>query len=184
MADLDADTVENFEKRFDRGAKDECWEWQGSYIGAGYGSFKIDGKTIGAHRVMARLELDAALPLWPGRHSEYQVLHHCDNPSCVNPNHLYIGNTSDNMQDAHARGENTPGDLPDCTCRDEDADTVCPMHGDRDGENNPNAALTQEQADEIRERYESEDTSYRDLAGDYPCSSNTVGRIVRGEGGY
>lgn len=81
-----------------------CWEWQGSHNNGGYGMFLMpdeSGRTKGmkAHR-FAYLIFKGPLP------ANDLVLHHCDNPTCVNPDHLYIGTQRDNMQDALARGRN------------------------------------------------------------------------------
>lgn len=72
-----------------------CWLWTGAQMGSlGYGQFRIDpARTDYAHRVSWRLangEIpDGAL-----------VLHRCDVPLCVRPDHLYLGNQADNMRDA------------------------------------------------------------------------------------
>lgn len=78
-----------------------CWEWQGArnHTG-GYGVTCRDGKNIMAHR--ASWELHRG-PVPPGLF----VLHHCDNPPCVNPDHLYVGTKSDNGKDAFNRGQIT-----------------------------------------------------------------------------
>lgn len=76
---------------------DECWEWQRGTI-KGYGVFRLnDRKTAArAHRVSYRMEV-GPIP------DSKQVNHHCDNPGCVNPNHLYLGTQSDNARDSYAR---------------------------------------------------------------------------------
>lgn len=71
----------------------ECWNWTGSKT-RGYGKITINYKSYRAHRVVAALYFNFPL------NSNLLVLHKCNNPSCVNPNHLYISNQKDNMQDA------------------------------------------------------------------------------------
>lgn len=81
---------------------DGCWEWQGSGNGGGYGQFyPTHGVRVYAHRYSVLLS---------GRNIGLgqQVLHSCDNPRCVRPDHLVIGTVSDNMLDARRKGRN-PG---------------------------------------------------------------------------
>lgn len=69
-----------------------CREWQRARSKNGYGFIHFDGKMQKAHR----LAFEAFIrPIPPGRF----VLHHCDNPSCVRPSHLYAGTNNENMRD-------------------------------------------------------------------------------------
>lgn len=75
--------------------KTRCWEWTGSQNGVGYGQFRYgaEGKRGYAHRFSYELHKG---PI-PGG---VDLLHHCDNPPCVNPNHLEAGGDSGNRKDS------------------------------------------------------------------------------------
>lgn len=75
----------------------ECLEWTGARNSAGYGHLK-DGKTsFSAHRV-AWVATNGEIP--PGAF----VCHHCDNPSCIRPDHLFVGTHADNQRDKAHKG--------------------------------------------------------------------------------
>ena len=74
-----------------------CIEWTGSRNPKGYGQKKVGGKTIFAHR-WAWEQANGPIP--DGLH----VLHTCDNPPCVNVDHLFLGTNADNVKDRDAKG--------------------------------------------------------------------------------
>ena len=80
-----------------------CWEWKASKHGRGYGLFHTGlghkkGKMDYAHRVS--MHLYKGMPMA----EESEVCHSCDNTSCVNPGHLFIGSHTDNMRDMVSKG--------------------------------------------------------------------------------
>lgn len=79
---------------------DGCWAWKGYTQEGRYGHFMVTpGHRQGAHRVAWQIAY-GAIP--DGLH----VCHRCDNPSCVRPDHLFLGTHRDNMRDMVARGRN------------------------------------------------------------------------------
>lgn len=87
---------ENYLNKLDNG----CWEWIGSKWKSGYGKIMENRKYISAHRYFYRLYKGDFDP-------QLDVLHSCDNPSCVNPDHLQLGTHSDNMKDMYSKGRRT-----------------------------------------------------------------------------
>ncbi len=79
-----------------------CWLWVGSKNKWGYGSISNGHKSLKAHRVALEL-LGEKIP------RGMCVLHRCDTRACVNPNHLSIGTTQDNINDRNAKGRQARG---------------------------------------------------------------------------
>lgn len=96
-------TREQFWRKVLVAGPDDCWEWMGGSLSNGYGKVWWGGKEVTTHRLVAawRLERDLA--------SDEVVRHLCDNPGCVNPNHLKVGTQGENMADRDAKGRNTKG---------------------------------------------------------------------------
>ena len=89
---LDSDAVDRFWSCVDYGDPDECWPWMARRTRKGYGSFQVDGRPHGAHRIAVFI----ATGEWAGK---LLVLHSCDRPPCCNPAHLRIGTEKDNAAD-------------------------------------------------------------------------------------
>lgn len=119
------------EQRFwrfvDKKSDDECWEWLGSKRPNGYGQISRPTRKesgVSAHRYSWELANKSTIP------ENMVVMHSCDNPSCVNPNHLSIGTHQENALDMIRKGRNR---------------VVAPK-----GEWNGKSILTEEMVKEIR----------------------------------
>jgi hypothetical protein len=128
-----------------------CWLWRGCKTGAGYGQIRIttagQSKAIYAHRISWELT-NGPIP------EGLDVLHKCDNPPCVRPDHLFIGTQSDNENDSVSKGRwNHPK-----------------------GEDHPKAILTLVQVAEIRRSI----LSQRKLAKQYSVSRGAIQAILNG----
>lgn len=129
--------------------RDLCWNWVAGKEYGGYGMFGIRDIVYRAHRISWILAY-GEIPdgLW--------VLHKCDNPSCVNPNHLFLGTAQDNVDDMLAKGRHPRGS----------------------GEKSTYHKLSQEKADLIRERYATGDISMRKLGDEFSVCAQTIQYIV------
>jgi len=133
------------------GEVNDCWEWTASKDRKGYGELKVEGKTAKAHRISFSLILEDP--------KDKQVCHTCDNPSCVNPNHLFLGTNTDNQKDKVAKGRQAKG----------------PEHGLR-GEKHQNSKLTNQQVREIRQKL-LDGISGASLAKKYSVTKTTISSI-------
>ena len=101
-----ASMTERFESQFVRIPEAGCWIWMGALKNKyGHGAFKLGGRSSPvdfAHRVSWKLYL-GDIP-----EGSY-VLHHCDNPLCVNPDHLFLGSHKENMADMVAKDRQAKG---------------------------------------------------------------------------
>lgn len=144
-----------FEERFARSYEEHpggCWEWTKSIQSRGYGTIGRNGKVILAHR--AAYELFNG-PIPDGAH----VLHSCDNPRCVNPEHLMAGDAAQNMREAVERKR------------------LLPHRGEAHG----GAKLTNEKVLEIRSLFDG-GWGRKDIGDAYGVSEPVVAGIGRREG--
>lgn len=125
-----------------------CIEWTGSVNTSGYGHIRHGGKLVLVHRAAWELKNG---PISDG----LQVLHKCDNRTCRNEEHLFIGTHKDNMVDRDTKGRNIafPGE----------------MHA--------NAKLTEKQIKEIREDLRTQ----MEIARDYGVCQALISKVKRGE---
>ena len=159
-----ARTHEPVETRFwARVAQGEgCWLWTGERNARGYGRFYPRWKAqYYAHRYSWELHNG---PIPDGLY----VCHRCDNPSCVRPDHLFLGTQRTNIQDALAKGR---------LARTVD---FCENNGARmRGSGNPMATLSEADVRAIRERYKAGGITQSQLAAEYGVSRPHISIVVR-----
>ena len=129
-----------------------CWVWTAGKNSDGYGTLRARGRVERAHRASMLLE--------HGHLPELCVLHSCDNPACVRPDHLSEGTHSENIKAAYDRGRKHPPTFL--------------------GERHPQAKLTASDVREIRRRCKEGETRAA-LAAAYGMGLSQVSRIVRRE---
>ena len=78
-----------------------CWEWAGFKNSSGYGLIRFKGKPVLTHRLSYVLFKGQKL-------GKLYVCHSCDNPSCINPSHLFLGTPSDNRIDCMLKDKKRP----------------------------------------------------------------------------
>lgn len=134
-----------------------CWLWTATKLTSGfpYGMIGTDGTNKLAHRVSYELA-------YGGIPEGMNVLHHCDNPSCVRPDHLFLGTQKENAHDMARKGRRRGG-----------FDTI-----NQDGERNRQAKVTTDMVRAIRRRYAQGDVYQAQLALEYGVSVTTVSQII------
>lgn len=136
-----------------------CWIWIGGRRSNGYGVFTVDGRRESAHRIAWELTHKTRIV------SKLRACHHCDNPECVRPSHIFIGTDRDNALDMVRKGRGNWTTKPETVLR---------------GERNGQAKLTAVQVHKILKAY-AQGARQVDLAALFHISQARVSKIVRGE---
>ncbi len=126
---------------------DNCWTWVASTDKEGYGNFKVKRKRCRAHIVSWEIH-KGRIP------AGMCVLHKCDNPPCIRPEHLFLGSVKDNSADMVTKGRSTKGTR------------------------NPHAKLTEADVRNIRKRYATTSITQRELSAEYGVVQQQISHIV------
>ena len=151
--------MKRFWNKVRHGQVNECWEWQAGTTSDGYGLFWFNGKYILAHRfawMLANAAWGNVLGTIP---KHLCVLHTCDNPRCVNDNHLILGTIKDNNRDRDQKGRRG-------TC------------GQKSGEEHTESKLTKLDVRTIRMLYV-KGFSQKEIANKYHITQSAVSLIIR-----
>lgn len=144
--------LERFEEKFEKSGGDGCWNWEAGKGRDGYGQFWLDEKLQPAHRIAYQIYIGEAP-------DGLCVCHHCDNPSCVNPAHLFLGTYADNSHDRDTKDRG--------------------VHPDNSGENSGTAKLTEEDIQTIR-MMSVKGARNLDLAKQFGVSPGAISHIICG----
>jgi len=135
---------------------DECWNWKSTKNDQGYGHFTLGSFVWKAHRMC-----------WKLTHGEIpegaQVLHRCDNPSCCNPSHLFLGTNAINVADKVLKGRQAKGEKLSIKLR---------------GENASRVKLNDRIVNRIRSEWKLRETLQKDIAKRYGVTQSLISHIV------
>lgn len=141
---------------------DLCWEWKKGH--SRYGQFWFNNTPYLSHRIAYYLH-------YKKDPDKFLVCHSCDNSLCCNPNHLWLGDDNDNMQDMIKKGRDSKA------CGDKNGSRTCPERrpkGSRIGV----SKLKEEQVFEIHRLYSSGKYSHSDIGAVFNVSASNVGLII------
>jgi hypothetical protein len=146
----------------------ECWPWTAGKNPAGYGVVYIGASHLKGRKSMPVL---ATRLSWTFANRKtiakgLLICHHCDNPQCINPHHLYAGTPKDNVHDAINRGRLNPYDIAQCP--------------KAKGEASGKSKLTEAQVVEIRARYAAGGIPMKDLAAEFSVCRHTILGVLNG----
>lgn len=151
------------------GVPAECWPWTAGRNSLGYGVAYIGAPHLKGRKTMPVLatRLSWVLANRKDIPEGLMVCHHCDNPQCINPHHLYAGTAKDNVRDAISRGR-----MPQ---------RAKFIYGPKaKGEASGKSKLTEAQVLDIKTRYAAGGVLMKDLAAEFGVNKSTVTGVLNG----
>lgn len=124
-----------------------CWIWNAAKHNFGHGRIQVNGKNCYAHRISYEI-FKGPIP------NNMAVCHSCDNPSCVNPMHLWVGSPAENFRDMFLKKRNMRGSQA------------------------PWSKLTEQKVKELRELYRSGEYTMKELGEKYGVYDTTICAII------
>ena len=163
--------AELFWRHVDKAPGDACWLWTASRNPKGYGQFHFRDRSTHSHRVAWELTY-GPIPegMW--------CLHHCDNPSCVRPDHLFLGTAADNTADMMSKGRHGGEVFPAYKIAGDRHWTRRHPENILKGEDIGTSRLTEQQVLEIRAKYAAGEFSKASLAREYGVVHHTIRSII------
>lgn len=149
---MKANKPEDIWKSVNKKGDDGCWEWVGYKNKDGYGRMKVDYKMYHVHRIVYELTYG---PIPDG----LLICHRCNNRSCCNPNHLYLGTQKDNMEQCVFEGR------------------LKTSFGEKHGQ----SKLNEKDVKKIKELYNTKNYSQRCLGKLFNISHSEISRIINNQ---
>lgn len=146
---------DRFWQKVNKDGPNGCWVWIAANDGRGYGQLRVNGRALKAHRISYEMRY-GSIP------EGLEIAHRCDNPSCVNPDHLFAATHQENMQDSIDKGR-----------------ASMPPPNQVEGETNGSAEYTNAQVGAFREQFAQMDISIKKFAELHNVPVVTMWRIIR-----
>lgn len=149
--------------------KDKCWEWKGTINTMGYGEMCVQGRIQRAHR-LSYILFKGEIP------KGIFVCHICDNPKCINPDHLWLGTAKQNNEDCLRKGRWKGRTGIKLSLEHKKKLSGPKKSWFKNGEKHPRSKLKELDIKEIRNML-NEDFTYQEIADKFGLSQSSLADI-------